>query len=253
MHNKEIKEFNINSEKKFFKKFGYIKIDNFFDKKNVIKIKKFINSSIKDKNTFKYYEYNINNTKEQLVRIENFLKVDKELDNYLTKKLPLFLNKLLGDNWKLLKEKINFKPPLANKDKLHQDVQAGWLKYSKKFVSVLISINASNSKNANLHLDISGNNCQTIKGEEFKTLKTNLLKKPKFKEFPLNSGDTLLFNGYIPHKSGVNKTKKPRIQVYLTYTSSKFIKVRDKYYKDKLSNFPPNNFRKNKIIYKYLV
>lgn len=253
MHNKEIKNFNLDINRKFFIKFGYLKIDNFLNKKNITKIKKIIDNSVKDKKTFQYYEYDILNKRKQLTRIENFLKVDKELDNYLTKELPILLHELLGGNWKLFKEKINFKPPLSKKDKLHQDVQAGWLKYSKNFVSVLISIGSSNSKNANLQLDISGNNHQALRGKEFRPLNTKLLKNPKFKDFTLHPGDALFFNGFLPHKSGINRTKKSRVQMYCTYTVSKLKNIRDKYYEDKLSKFPPNNLRKKNIHYKYLI
>ena len=61
MHNKEIKNFNLDINRKFFIKFGYLKIDNFLNKKNITKIKKIIDNSVKDKKTFQYYEYDILN------------------------------------------------------------------------------------------------------------------------------------------------------------------------------------------------
>ena len=111
----------------------------------------------------------------------------------------------------------------------------------------------SNSKNANIELDVSGRNCKKILGKNFIPLKINALRKPQFCEFPLKYGDVLIFNGYLPHRSGINKTKKARIQMYVTYVSSKNKNIRKKYFKEKILNFPPNNMRKENISYKYLV
>lgn len=90
-------------------------------------------------------------------------------------------------------------------------------------------------------------------GKNFIPLKIKSLTKTKFREFTLKYGEVLIFNGYLPHRSGINKTKKSRIQMYVTYASSKDKNIRKKYFKEKIFNFPPNNMRKEKISYKYLV
>ena len=92
----------------------------------------------KDSGVYKYYEKDITQ-KKQLFRIENFYykknQISKFLQSgYFEKILYAFFKK----KFVLFKEKINLKQPGARKDHLHQDVQAGWLKYSKKLVSFVI-------------------------------------------------------------------------------------------------------------------
>ena len=46
-------------------------------------------------------------------------------------------------------------------------------------------------------------------------------------------GDIVLFNSYIPHRSGPNLLKEPRKAIYLTYNSSEDGYLRDEYYINK--------------------
>ena len=73
----------------------------------------------------------------------------------------------------------------------------------------------------------------------------------KFKSFELDVGDVIFFNSYIPHKSGPNKSKKSRIQIYLTYNSISAGNFRKRYISEKRKSFPPNNERIKGINYTF--
>ena len=76
-----------------------------------------------------------------LIRAENFYNIDFNLTNIIkSKNIFKILEKLFNDKAILFKEKINYKPPGARNDKLHQDAQAGWNKFTEKFISVLIPL-----------------------------------------------------------------------------------------------------------------
>ena len=125
-----------------------------------------------------------------LVRAEYFYKKNFVLTKLIdSRKIKSTLKKLTGEKCIIFKEKINFKPPGCKEDKLHQDMQGDWEKYSKSFVSALISIDKSSNKNGCLEFDISGNNHLSLKGKLFKKLKVSKLKKPIFKKFLLGPGD----------------------------------------------------------------
>ena len=49
-------------------------------------------------------------------------------------------------------------------------------------------------------------------------------------------GDIVLFNSYIPHRSGPNKMNDPRKELYLTYNNAEEGYLRDEYYKNKIQN-----------------
>ncbi len=243
------------SEKNFFEKYGIIKLDIKIPKTKINLFKKDIKNLMNnnENDVYKYYEKNANQ-KQQLFRIENFLykknQISKFLQSgYFEKILYAFFRK----RFVLFKEKINLKPPGARKDFLHQDVQAGWLKYSKEFVSFVISIDESSSNNSNLIFDFSGNNSKKILGKKFKKLKVKDLNKPSFKNIPLKIGEIAMFNGYVPHMSKKNLSKKHRKQMYITYCVPLYKNIRKKYYEDKIKNFPPNSMRSKNKLYSYKI
>ena len=147
----------------------------------------------------------------------------------------------------LFKEKINFKSPGCGPDKLHQDSQAGWWKYSKNFISIIIPVQKSTKFNSCLEFDTSGNNSKKLITKKMSALTPNKLKKPKFEKFELDIGDIVFFNSYVPHRSKSNFSNKGRSQIYLTYNKKVDGNFRKKYYEEKRLSFPPNNERlKNK-------
>ena len=242
---------------KFFKNYGYLIINNLI-KKN--EIKKCLQSAKRiqnkpDKKIYRYFEKNIFKIKKDvLIRAENFYNIDKNLTKLINhKSIIKILKKLFNDKPIIFKEKINYKPPGAREDKLHQDSQAGWHKFSKKFISVLITLEKRKLSNGCLQFDISGNNHNKLIGKSMKVLQKKKLKKPKFKFFLLEVGDVIFFNNYIPHKSNSNKSRKSRIQVYLTFNKSKDGNFRKKYLSEKIVSYPPNNMRKNNLKYSYQI
>jgi len=248
-----------NKEISTFNKFGFILRKNFFDKRQVSEllksIKKLQSGKNLDKDILRYYENSIlNRNKKILVRAENFYRKEQKLTKFINdQNIKSILKKILKKNPILFKEKINFKPSGCRADTLHQDSQAGWDKFTKNFINVLISIEKSTQKNGCLQFDISGNNCSKLVKKDMSPLKYNELKKPKFKSFELDVGDVIFFNNYIPHKSKPNKSGKSRIQIYLTYNSSSAGNFRKKYISEKRKSFPPNNERLEGLKYNYKI
>ena len=244
---------------KFFKQYGFLIIRDLVSKSEIKKClkstKKMQKKGISDNNVSKYYEQSIiRKDKEVLVRIENFYKKNKDLTSLINnKKIFEILKNIFHDKPIIFKEKINYKLPGCRQDKLHQDSQAGWGKYCKNFVSVLISLEYSNLNNGCLQFDVSGNNSKKLINKSMKPLQVKNLKKPKFKSFIMFPGDVIFFNSFIPHKSNFNKSTKSRIQVYLTYNKISDGNFRKRYIKEKEIFYPPNNKRSKDISYSYKV
>ncbi len=58
----------------------------------------------------------------------------------------------------------------------------------------------------------------------------------------LNSAaDILFFGSHLAHRSGPNKTPKPRAMVYATYAATAEGNLRDKYYEHRRATFPPDH------------
>jgi len=237
-----------NSEIHQFDEKGYLIKKKFFNKFYVQKISKEINllkSNDQSKKVDKYFGMSIKKSQKSiLVRIENFYNKSKYLTKLINdQSINKVLSKLFRNKPTLFKEKINFKPPGCGPDKLHQDSQAGWNKYTKDFINVLLSVEKSTNNNGCLYIDISGNNCSKLLTKKMKPLMKKELKNPKFIKLLLGEGDLVFFNSYTPHFSYSNNSKKSRSQIYLTYNKAKDGKFRSKYIKDKKKSYPPDNER----------
>lgn len=243
-----------NSKIKYFENYGFLKLNNFYTNKEISSFKNEVDilKESKSKKIAKYYQLNLRGNKNDLHRIEYFYSYSKVLKNLIdSKKVANLLFSLTKKKYILFKEKINIKPANSREDRLHQDVQGDWIKYSKNFITLLISLVKTNNKNGNLIIDISGFNKDQIRGKMFEVLKSKQLKKPKFKSQSTKPGDILLFNGFTPHKSTKNLTNKSRDQIYITYCETKNKDTRQRYFKEKFSNCPPNiNNSKKKFAFK---
>ena len=145
------REFDLKNFRSFHDK-GFLLVKKLYTLKELKKIKKNINliKNIKPKKfvgVMKYYEKDTANKRMLLIRAEYFYKKNVALTKLIdSNKIKVILKKLTGGNCVIFKEKINFKPPGSREDKLHQDMQGDWEKYSKNFISALISIDKSTNK-----------------------------------------------------------------------------------------------------------
>tara|TARA_Y100000591_G_C21773939_1_gene667133 strand:- start:151 stop:909 length:759 start_codon:yes stop_codon:yes gene_type:complete len=252
-----MKNISVNEINQFDQK-GYLVKKNFFKKSFINQISKEINllkSKDLKKKVDRYFGMSVGKNRQSiLVRIENFYNKSKNLTKLIDdKSIREILSELFRSKATLFKEKINFKPPGCGPDKLHQDSQAGWNRYAKDYINVLLSVEKSTINNGCLHIDISGNNCSKLMSKKMKPLKMKELKNPKFKKLLLGEGDLVFFNSYTPHFSYSNNSKKSRSQIYLTYNKEKDGKFRSKYISDKRKNFPPNDERSANKKYAYKV
>ena len=153
-----------------FNKLGFIVLRQYYSVNEILKILDEVNrleSLIPETGgIMKYYETpfekDSNNQSMILIRIEKFIETSPYLESIVNNpSVHFLLNQLFGESAVLMKEKINFKPPGAPPDLLHQDSQAGWDEYGSEFVSVLIAVEDSNRSNACVEFDHSGNYIQT--------------------------------------------------------------------------------------------
>ncbi len=232
-------------QKKKFNQKGFIKISNFFSKSELIELNKLVESvenlkPIKGKSMM-YFDKIKNNL--ILTRTENFYAFHKGMNRFLKKKK---INKLISFFMNaqpvLFKDKINWKYPGASGFKPHQDAQV-WedlYKNVKNFLSLTISINKTTKKNGCLEFAEKGHK-EGLFSDNSSPIPKNIVKKFNWKKITTRPGDLILFGAYTPHRSKKNQTNKPRKMIYLTYNAKKDGDLRNKYFKDKRKNYPPNN------------
>ena len=196
----------------------------------------------------KYYDtpfgQDSNNQSMILIRIEKFIETSPYLESIVNNpSIHSLLKQLLRESAILFKEKINYKPPGAPPDLIHQDSQAGWGDYGSTFVSVLIAVEDSNRSNSCVEYDISGCYINGLAGPLWTPLTSKDIPNAKMKPIETKAGDIIIFNSYVPHGSKVNSSDKRRCNIYLTYNKASDGNHRLNYFSEKRKNYPPNNER----------
>ena len=145
-------------------------------------------------------------------------------------------SQLFDDEAILFKDKINFKMPGGDGFKAHQDVQAGWDRYSKLHITALVSIDPSTVENGCLEM-AGGYHDKGLIGEQWKPLEEDALD---YMSVTTKPGDAVFFDSFAPHRSGPNMTNEKRRVLYVTYNAAAEGDHRRQYYDDKRLSYPPD-------------
>ena len=194
-----------NSQVETFKKKGFLVIRNFFHSDIMSNILDEVNRLDAldpiENGPMKYYEKSLLGDDEMLlIRIEKFIETSPILKSVVyNQAMAEIICTLLEDQPTLLKEKINYKPYGSPPDHLHQDSQAGWDKYGTEFISALIAVEDSNTANACVEFDVSGQYKDKLAGPLWEPLNPDYLEDLDLKPIETKSGDIILFNLSLIH------------------------------------------------------
>jgi hypothetical protein len=128
---------------------------------------------------------------------------------------------LYGEPACLFKDKLIFKPPGAMGYNLHQDIPRAWRGFPRTFLTVLIPIDACDSRNgatevfAGYHRD---GHLETEAGNPYKVPDSSV-DPERGKLLDLAPGDIAIFHGLTPHRSAPNRSNSPRRTLYVSYNA----------------------------------
>ena len=240
LSNEQIKEFGDK---------GFIVMKGFFDRATMDNISSHLDE-LRDKEPAegeeaKYYEKSPITGENILVRVENFLgdHSPEFSELLLPPKATECLSELLGEEPVLFKEKANYKMPGCRADKLHQDQAAGWNAYGDFYITMGIVVDPNRKENAALSFMNSGNYEKKLMSDEWQPLSEDDPPYAPEDEYVLleaDPGDVIFFDSFVPHGSPPNTGDKSRRNIFLTFNRKSGGDKRAQYYKDKWSNYAPN-------------
>jgi len=188
-----------------------------------------------------------------LNRVENFVPYHEMLSHEISRGLlAQATERVLGEPPTLFKDKINFKLPGGGGFEAHQDAQAGWNRYADYFVTAAVAIDRATLANGCLELAHWKHRHELI-GPLWQPLTDEHLGDIPFEPLPMEPGDAVLFDSYLPHRSAPNTSDSARRVLYITYNKSSAGDHRERYYADKRESFPPDCERDPKRHYEYRV
>lgn len=175
-----------------------------------------------------------------LCRVENFIDYHEGIAETIRDPgLFELLAGLMGEAALLFKEKINYKLPGGSGFAPHQDAPAFTAFDQRYHITMMLAIDPSTPENGCLEVVDELHTRGILPEAEDGTLDRAFGEALTWKPIPMQPGDVLLFDSYVPHRSGPNRTNEPRRAWYVTYNRASEGDRRAAYYAHKRRCFPP--------------
>jgi len=178
----------------------------------------------------------------QLCRSEHFLDLHAGMRDLLCTGAVLEIaSALLGEPALLYKEKINYKLPGGAGYSAHQDAPA--YPMIDTHVSAMIAVDDADGDNGGLEL-VSGCFDAVLPTNERGCIDPAIAETLEWEPVAVPGGSMLWFHSRTPHRSGPNRSTRPRRALYPTYNAAREGDRRAEYYAAKRTAFattPPGD------------
>lgn len=198
----------------------------------------------REHNKWMPYDEVLPNGKRQLLRTENFADYHTGLASLLFGKgLASILKQLTRDDMLLFKDKINYKLPGANGFKPHLDAPAYDHIATIEHTTANFAVDPATIENGCIYV-VPKSHKMDVGLSNGGAIDAQWEASHEWIPVELDSGDLLLFGSHLAHRSAPNNSSKQRGSVYATYhTVSDGTDLRERYYRDRRENFPPDHER----------
>ena len=166
-----------------------------------------------------------------LCRTENMVPNHAGLRGLLTEGSMLDLaGALLGEPAVLYKDKLNHKLPGGAGYAPHQDAPA--YRFVDVHVSCMVAVDDATTENGCLEV-VSGAHEHLLPTDDVGCIRDDVVASMTWTPAPVSAGDTLWFHSRTPHRSGPNRSDRPRRALYPTYNARAEGDLRARYYEQK--------------------
>lgn len=170
-----------------------------------------------------------------LCRSENFVPIHDGLRVLLCQgSLVEVAGALLGEPAVLYKEKINYKLPGGAGFSPHQDAPA--YPMIEVHVSAMVAVDDADESNGGLEV-VSRRFDEVLPVDDRGCIAASISDTLEWTPVPVRAGQTLWFHSRTPHRSGPNRSGRPRRALYPTYNAASEGDLRAAYYEAKRAAF----------------
>jgi hypothetical protein len=188
----------------------------------------------------RYYERGAEPAGRMLARIENFIPFHAGLAALLTgPRLQGLVAECCGEPALLFKDKINCKLAGGAGFAPHQDAPAYADFGVEHHVSTVVPVDAFTRENGCLELALWPARRELLPQNPDGTLRAGVMDAFEIEAVLAEPGDVVVFDGWVPHRSGPNRSAGPRRAYYLTFNPASAGDHRAEYYARKRELFPP--------------
>ena len=176
----------------------------------------------------------------QLCRVEDFLPYHAALSEFLRGgTIGAILEQLCGEPALLFKEKINFKLAGGAGFLPHQDAPAFTTFGQSYHVTLMVAIDPATRENGCLEVVDGYHGAGLLPQAHDGTLDLAWADAQVWRPIETQPGDLLFFDSFLPHRSGPNRSSRPRRALYVTYNRESDGDYRSAYFASKRAAFPP--------------
>lgn len=235
--------------KRQFNRDGYLVLKNVFSKKMsetiVSEANKLYNLPEVKGGYMKYFEKKTDtqtgtDTK-ILARMEYFINEEKlsELKKIVDNEVTPILEEVLESRVALFKDKINWKLPGGGAFKPHQDFEAWEDLPPKYYVTCAIFVDECTVENGCLEM-VSEKHTEGVLENTNGCINKDVVDSMEWRPILGDSRDLVIFDAFVPHRSGPNLSNSPRRVYYFTYNLLKDGNYYEDYFTKKRAEFPPD-------------
>lgn len=141
---------------------------------------------------------------------------------------------LLGEPAVLYKEKVNYKLVGGAGYSPHQDAPA--YPFLDQHVSCMVAVDDATVENGCLEV-VTGAHHDLLPMDDKGCVHPDVVADLEWEPVPIPAGSTLWFHSRTPHRSGPNRSDRPRRALYPTYNARSEGDLRDAYYAEKRARF----------------
>lgn len=237
--------------KRQFERDGFLVLKNVFTRKvadNIISEANKLYELPEVKNSYmKYFENSSDNSSKILARMENFINDSNMVDfkEFISNEVTPIVEEVLESRVNLFKDKINWKLPGGGAFKPHQDFEA-WSDFPPTYyVTCAILVDECTFENGCLEMVSESHKNGVLKNENG-CLNEELVNSMNWEPIFGNSRDLVIFDSFVPHRSGMNMSTKSRRVFYFTYNLRDEGDFYQAYFEKKRTEFPPDFDRDDK-------
>ena len=198
----------------------------------------------------RYYEKRGGSGEKMLARIENFVPYHAGLAGlFSSRRLLDVLGECAGEPVVLFKDKINFKLPGGAAFAPHQDAPAYVNFGVEHHVTMMVPVDPFTEENGCLVMALDTHPRTFLSLNPDGTMQADAAAKLRTTPLLAEPGDVIIFDAWVPHWSGPNRTAGARRSYYLTFNPASAGDHRAAYYARKRECFPPEYERRPGVDY----
>ncbi len=243
------------ASKEQFARHGYVVVPRFFDAADTRTIARLTDELASWPETpgrwMRYYERRAGDpSSKMLARIENFVPYHDALADLVTgTRVRELLTACAGEPVVLFKDKINFKGPGGAGFAPHQDAPAYVDFGVEHHLTLMVPVDSFTPENGCLEMSRWDSSRVTLPQNPDGTLQDGVMERWTVEPLLAEPGDVIVFDAWVPHRSGPNRTNGPRRSYYLTFNPASAGDHRAAYYARKRECFPPEYEREPGVDY----